>query len=421
MTALSIGILIALAGASIGARCNDGNVARLPFYLNSTDPTNDGATYVGSAACSACHSNIASQSASHGHVSALSTIRGAAPTFPASAANAGVPNPPDGFDWNDIAYVIGGHSKGANFVDDDGFILTTGQTGVSTQWNLLLPANGTTPGFADYEPTATEPPPFDFSCFKCHVTGARPQDPAAPEFQDGRPGIAGTWAEAGVQCEACHGPGSNHIPNPGARDIFVDADGASSCNQCHSRSSGSADGGIVAIDRFIAGYQQHSELLASGGHAAFKCTICHDPHVSTRNDPANGIRNRCTACHTDMNMALHEGKVLTLGDFTEVLSCESCHMPYATRKASFGSAALFGAEARVGDSRTHIFRIRTEQAGVEAMLNADESSVLLDEMGRAAVTVDFVCLRCHNENGAFPLTIESAGDIVGQMHRDFSP
>ncbi|MBK8270953.1 MAG: hypothetical protein IPK83_22655 [Planctomycetes bacterium] len=419
---LRYSMLLVVAAATVsGALCSDGNSTGLPFYFNTSDPANNGATYVGSAACSACHSNIASRSESHGHTSALSTIRGAAPAFPTSALNAGVPNPPDGFDWNEIAYVIGGHSKGANFVNDDGFILTTGLTGIPTQWNLLLPASGTNAGFADFEPTATEPLPFDHSCFKCHVTGAQSQDPSAPEFQDGRPGIAGTWAEAGVQCESCHGPGSNHIPNTAARNLFVDPTGASSCNQCHSRSSGSIDGGIVAIDRFIAGYQQHSELLASGGHAEFKCTICHDPHASTVYSPDKGIRNACTACHTTDNMALHEGKVFTRGDYTENLSCESCHMPYATKTASSASAAIVGNEARMGDTRTHIFRIRTEQVGVDGMLDSEGSRVLLDDRNRAAVSVDFVCLRCHNGNGAFELSVQSAGDIVGQMHRDFSP
>lgn len=410
--------LVAVALCAGGLDCNtDGNSVELPFYNNTNDPTNGGATYVGSAACSACHSNIAERAATHGHRSALSMIQGTAPTFPPGAANAGVPAPPDGFSWNDISYVVGGHTKGANFVDDDGYLLSTGLTSTETQWNLLHPANGTDPGFAEYEPDATEPLPFDYSCFRCHATGSMRGD----QFQDGRPGIAGTWAEPGVQCEACHGPGSNHIPNTGRRDMFVDPEGVNSCNQCHARSTGEGERTIVADDGFVAGWQQRSELLASGGHADFKCTICHDPHASTVYDSDRGIRNRCTACHDDMNMALHEGKVFSRGDFTETLLCESCHMPYATRTASSASAAVVGDAARMGDTRTHIFRIKTDQLDADAFFNSDGTQVALDDAGLAAVTVDFVCLRCHNGNGAFELTVDTAGDIVGQMHREFGP
>ena len=118
-------------------------------------------------------------------------------------------------------------------------------------------------------------------------------------------------------------------------------------------------------------------------------------------------------------MALHAGKVFRRADgYEEVLRCESCHMPYATRA---GSSNLFGL-GRVGDVRTHIFRISTAPVDYQGFISA-EGSVVRDDAGRAAVSVDFVCLRCHNDSvdGLFSLSVERAAEIGQNLHGDFSP
>ena len=384
-----------------------------PTFNNTTDRTNQGASYVGSAACRACHPSIGQTHALHGHAHILTRIEGQPPDFPAMAHRAGVPDPPPGLLWTDISYVIGGYSKKAVFVDLDGFLVTTGSTGTPAQWNLPFPANGTEAGFVEFE-SAPEPEPYDISCFVCHTTGPKPQNPDEPRFQENRPGIAGAWAEPGVQCEGCHGPGSNHIPNPAARNLFVSA-AAAECGQCHTRQGPDT---ILAADGFIESYQQWSELRASGGHASFDCTFCHDPHASSTYDRDNGIRNDCTDCHSDRNMALHENATFMRGDYAEALTCQSCHMPFATKSASSATGAVVGPTGRMGDTRTHIFRISTEQAGLERFFNDAGTAVRRDAEGQGAVTVDFVCLRCHNGVGnAFEIdTVGLAAQIAIQMH-----
>lgn len=385
-------------------------------YNNSTDKTNKNSTYIGSAACGGCHTDYGALHALHAHAHALNRVQGQPPTYPDEAAQAGVPDPPAGFAWTDIAYVIGGYEKSALFVNLDGFILTTGVDLTDTRWNLDHPANGTMAGFVPYEPGLVSPKPYEFSEFRHRTTGAMAQDAAFPQFQDNRPGIAGTWMEPGVQCEACHGPGSKHVSATFLRQQFVDPTGEMTCYACHSRPFGSTDGVIAAKDGYLQPQTEYPSLLSSGGHAAFQCTYCHNPHVSVNYDRPNAIRNECPACHTNMNMALHEGKVLTRGNYTEVLKCQSCHMPFATRSGSTASAAVVGALGRMGDSRSHIFRINTEPVNFEAMFTADGSEVIKDDQGRAAVTVDFVCLRCHNGIGAFSLSVNSAADIALFMH-----
>jgi hypothetical protein len=384
-------------------------------YHNTTDSTNRGATFVGSAACGACHSNFNAAHALHGHANALTAISGQAPDFPASIG-AGLPDPPDGFDWQDISYVIGGTRRRARFLDLNGFILTSGTADVDTQWNLAFPANGTSAGFVAFAPTEMMPLPFDFETLRSLTTGSMMQDAAAPISAENRPGIRGTFAEPGVQCESCHGPGSNHLPAPGRRDLFVDSQGAESCNECHSVPFAAKDVTPPAVNGFVAPMAQHQELLASGGHSGFSCTFCHDPHVSVTFDRSNAIRNACTACHSGMNMALHDGKVFTRGDYSEPLSCESCHMPFAVREASNAADAIVGDVGRMGDTRSHIFRINPANADFTTMFSDDMMSVRLDDEGRAAATIDFVCFRCHNGIGAFSIRADVAADVALEMH-----
>ncbi|MBL8880113.1 MAG: hypothetical protein JNG88_13425 [Phycisphaerales bacterium] len=397
--------------------------ADLPSFANGTDKTNASASYVGSAACKQCHSDIATIYANHSHAHAITTIRGAAPTFPNAAQTGGVPNPPDGFSWANISYVIGGYSKAARFINQNGEFLTTGLTSVLTQWNLPFDPNGANAEFASFLPAATGATPLDFNTFAPRTTGPVRRTDENPLSQDNRPGIEGAWFENGAQCEACHGPGGNHFFTAAGRvvidrsRIFVDPSGDESCRQCHAYPFGDTSGEIAARDGFIAPLQQASELSASGAHARFSCTTCHDPHHSIVADRGSAIRNECGACHSTQNMAGHRGAVFERGDYRETLTCESCHMPFAVKDASSATAAVAGPAGRIGDTRSHIFRLSVEAADHTAFLTDDGGSVRRDPDGLARITVDYVCLRCHNGQGnVFSLTVARAAEIAGRVH-----
>jgi hypothetical protein len=392
----------------------------IPGAPNASDKTNGGARFVGSGACAACHVDQAVQHAAHGHAQALKPIQGGPPTYPIGA---GVPHPPAGFTWHDVAYVIGGYMKSALFVGQDGFVLTTGVTGVDTQWNLAWPPHETPAGFVPFLASSGEPTAYELSRFQYHTTGPA-FDPSAPRSQDGRSGIIGTWSEAGVQCEACHGPGGEHFrTRQGAvrvdrSRIFIDPDGSQTCAACHSSPFESRSARIGAANGFIISQSQWPELRASGGHAGFACTYCHDPHRSLVAEPDRALRNACSACHTDVTMAGHAGKVFRQGAYSEPLRCESCHMPFASRATHHAGADVVGPLGRSADTRTHIFRIDTEPADYRSMFTSDGAEVRRDAQGRAAVTVDFVCLRCHHELGnVFELSVSRAAEIARQIHR----
>jgi predicted CXXCH cytochrome family protein len=63
------------------------------------------------------------------------------------------------------------------------------------------------------------------ACVKCHTTGY--------EEEGGFIDYELTPEMAGVQCEVCHGPESNHVMNPGEDNIIENA-GAALCRQCHT-------------------------------------------------------------------------------------------------------------------------------------------------------------------------------------------
>jgi hypothetical protein len=371
--------------------------------LNTTDPTNNGASYVTTAVCSPCHFDIVQQHELSGHRHMLNGIVSGPPVYPPQASRAGVPDPPPGFGWGNISFVIGGYRRQANFVDSQGFLLTDGTAGVTTQLDLVFPANQTSPHFAPYLPGQASPLPYTFDCFRCHTTG-----PSPTGHEMDLPGIQGTWVQAGVQCEACHGPGSRHVAAP-PRDIYVNPT-AAVCGQCHSRQPGSP---LLAQGGFILNEQQYPELLVSP-HAQMQCVACHNPHASPNYDPEHALVNDCQNCHADHNMALHAGKVLVQGNYTETLSCHSCHMPFATRSAT---SSLIGG-GRVGDVRTHIFRINPAAMDYTTLFSAGGDQVRTGQDGQTAVTLDFVCLRCHNgASNAFALTLQQASNIATGIHQ----
>ena len=64
------------------------------------------------------------------------------------------------------------------------------------------------------------------ACVKCHVTGYE-EDGGFLDYEL-------TPEMAGVQCEECHGRGSNHIKNPGQEGVLERAPGVEVCRRCHT-------------------------------------------------------------------------------------------------------------------------------------------------------------------------------------------
>lgn len=344
-------------------------------------------TYVGSDACQVCHGGKYNTWVEMGHHYKLNAVTGAqAPTYPFEY-NAGTPNvvdPPyasgSQLGWDDISYVIGGYYWKARFMDLDGYIVT-GDAGDVTQWNVW------TQGWVAYQAGQVN---YPYDCGRCHTTGYSDQGQ-----QGGLPGIVGTWNEEGVGCEACHGPGGDHIASPSSSNIVVD-ESSELCGQCHYRNSAHL---IAASGGWIKHHEQYDELLHSPHYDAMTCITCHSPHKSTVYEQG-GLRSSptCTTCHPGHVI---EGK--------EDLECWDCHMPYSAKSATTQNAYK-------ADVHSHQFNIWVTTFPRDSMFYSDETGtfVKLDENGEVyGNTLDLVCLSCHTT-----WTIEDVYDIAEDIHTE---
>ena len=206
-------------------------------------------------------------------------------------------------------------------------------------------------------------------CADCHSTNIQKNyDPISDNYET-------SWSEINVACEACHGPAGDHIKsnelakaNPMAIREKMEL-----CGGCHVRG---AEDKIPASGGFIKHHEQFNESLRGPHNEGndVTCITCHDQHKSAKFK--EGIKVSCESCHEDVGKTFAE---TTHGGFG--VDCIECHMPRASK-----SATKMGKFE--GDVRTHIFRINTE-AGAK-MFTDDGKFVAGD-----SVTLDFVCLHCH--------------------------
>ncbi len=202
-------------------------------------------------------------------------------------------------------------------------------------------------------------------CADCHSTGlVKGYDPERDAFET-------TWEELDVACEACHGPGSEHVEWAERHDGSAVAQGANvglthtllrndrdaqidSCAPCHSRRSRMVFDAPPGTP-FLEAYRP--ELLVPGSYHAdgqildevyvygsfaqsamhergVACTDCHDPHSLELLAPGNAL---CAQCHSPY-APQDRFPTLVQKDYdspehhfheegSEAARCVSCHMP----------------------------------------------------------------------------------------------
>jgi len=315
-----------------------------------------------------------------GHPYKLSKIvDGKPPEFPYSE----VPEPPEGYTWDDVAYVIGGYGWKARFIGKDGYIIT-GDKDSKTQYNLYNERLKMGNNWVPYHAGEEKP----YNCGPCHTTGYKSEG-----HQDDLEGIVGTWALPGIQCERCHGPGSNHVESPYEYPMKVDRS-AELCGACHSR------GGVEKVDAkggFIKHHEQYEELFQSK-HRVLDCVDCHNPHAGVLYAERKGIepvRTPCQNCH------FKEAEFQAV-ELHKDYECTSCHMPYIVK------SALANTDMKTGDIRTHLFAINPY---ADAQFTED------GKYSMPYITLEYSCQLCHQEGGgAKPRTIEELREVAIGYH-----
>jgi hypothetical protein len=167
-------------------------------------------------------------------------------------------------------------------------------------------------------------------CFGCHSTGA---------VSGGR--LHTDRLTPGIRCEACHGPGAEHVAagkagQPNADKIFnpgrLSADELTQdfCATCHSGSDSVTtlrNAGSQINVRFQPYRIFNSKCYSNDRRIS--CTACHNPHEPLRQEMADYDAN-CLACHLSARPGSAE-KVMSRdhAPFCKVATrnCASCHMP----------------------------------------------------------------------------------------------
>jgi predicted CXXCH cytochrome family protein len=216
---------------------------------------------------------------------------------------------------------------------------------------------------------------WNYMCAECHSTQLRKNFDLAEDRFDT------TWEEIDVSCEACHGPGSQHLAwakaaalgngsrsdngamglavrleDPGRGTWLVSPETGSgmrlappvetaeldTCARCHSRRSLVSEDyrfgrpildthrlallteGLYHADgQILEEVYVHGSYLQSRMHSkGVTCSDCHDPHSAELHFPGDAV---CYRCHSQVEFATdkhHFHKPGTSGAF-----CVDCHMP----------------------------------------------------------------------------------------------
>jgi tetratricopeptide (TPR) repeat protein len=215
---------------------------------------------------------------------------------------------------------------------------------------------------------------WNYMCADCHTTDLEKNYDAATNT------YATRWAELGVGCEACHGPGSTHVewatrarsgrqpPDDGLTVHFDERRGAGwridpatgnaqrarprpddaeieVCAQCHSRRSQFSNGyrpGEALMDHYLpslltsplyyADGQQRDEDYKWGSFVSSRmysrgvtCSDCHDPHSGKPRAAGNAV---CAQCHLASKYDTASHHFHTPG--TPGAQCAACHMATET-------------------------------------------------------------------------------------------
>jgi predicted CXXCH cytochrome family protein len=216
---------------------------------------------------------------------------------------------------------------------------------------------------------------WNFQCAECHSTNLRKgYDARTDTFHT-------TWAEVDVACEACHGPGSNHVawarkaPDTKGYDATkglvtalderkgvswtpvgdtgnaqrsaprAQAREVDTCARCHARAARLSDDephGKPTLDTHRLSLldpglywddgQMRDEVYNWGSFVQSKmfakgvtCSDCHDPHSLKLRAPGNAV---CAQCHQP---GKYDGEAHTRhAKGTAGAACAACHMPTTT-------------------------------------------------------------------------------------------
>ena len=322
------------------------------------------ASYSGTKECTSCHRGLTQSHADSNHALALQDVRKKKAAilgdFDQGEELRTVQLPGEDkarpFTAKDIAFVIGSGQHVQRYLFETG---KNDYVVLPVEWNV------TTKQWEPYKIADAWPAPaydWEQSCASCHTTGF--------DVEKGR------WKDPGVQCESCHGPGSEHVKL--AKDVgkkptdeelanvraqIYTVPDAQVCGQCHSQGV-SKDGhpypvgytpGKTLSDFFELVPKDSADHWWVTGHAKQPNMQYNEwfksAHASSLNDLQQSFAadDKCLACHSqDARRTTALIEAVTKGDRAGLpldpikvedakwgITCQTCHYQHTESKEPF--------------------------------------------------------------------------------------
>ena len=422
--------------------------------------------YIGARECSSCHKDLGRSHEESPHTLALTSTRDDEFWIADFDAGAEVRNiafsdsEERAFAKDDVAYAIGMGRYVQRYLyelDRDEYVV------FPAEWNSL------TEEWQPYGPVENWPadPAYNFgtSCAGCHTTGL-----VARRTR---------WEDDGVQCEACHGPGSVHMSeaedagnSPSdreyrkIREAIVRSPSAEICGQCHSQGTTPdgeykfptdyvvGNGNLLDEDVYtLVGLDSDVHWWATGHAAANNMQFnewLNSAHATSLDTMRNSdyAEESCLTCHsedyryTQALLALHEDgsregdppEALTLETATMSVTCVTCHNPHTVpgevdfflRTDTYATCVQCHSDSDTSDGLHHPNQQMFEGQTVVAEIEGVPSTHFLEDEGPECVTchmpripMDGINLASHKLNPIHPgeaLNIEGLDDTCSSCH-----
>ncbi len=285
--------------------------------------------YIGSETCARCHANTFATFNQTWHAIILR---------PADASNIlgdfSSSGPDLTFKLEDVEWVLGGQYKQRYLTNIDGRLFV-----LPAEWNIV------TGEWGAYHAEGWRLRPYSQYCAGCHTTGYD--------------ATTQTWVEPGVGCEACHGPGRDHVTSTGNRAMIINPAGLSFqdqievCAQCHSRGEdpsgqfpfpvGYHPGGPAKLsETFVFStdstdywpdgtakrhHMQYHDWRLGAHRDSVGCIFCHTSHTIGETDHQTRMvgNDRCIVCHEgNTDLVSH---IPFMASTVDKVNCTDCHMP----------------------------------------------------------------------------------------------
>lgn len=368
-------LLAALAGLFVGLTGPASDKPAWARYASPYENVQPGVKFVGDAACTRCHAQIASSYGRHPMGVSLGPIASApteaigsaaaAPLFSAQGLEYAIEDRhgrvvhvesrrdsagrPIARNEAEVSYVLGSGRQAYSFlIERDGFLFQSPITWYARVRRWDLSPNYELRNYHFDRPILSD-------CLFCHTNRVeRAEGGAINRYR------APIFHGFGIGCERCHGPGERHIREQkvvDGRDLTIvnPADlepplRDAVCEQCHligrrrivrpGTTSDEFRPGLPfyafwsafvlpesgAQNRFAGQVEQMHESRCyrdSGG--GLGCISCHDPHVMpSASERAAHFRARCLTCHADRGCSLAEPARRARNRDDD---CTACHMP----------------------------------------------------------------------------------------------